>query len=64
MKTDKEKLEELLTEFGVGFNQEPSKHRFVISCEAGNNKIGGYCGFYTDFEFDLNGKFVSMGAYE
>lgn len=60
MKTDKEKLIELLTEFGVGFELEEND----ILCREGRNKIDGYMMFVTSFDFDENGKFIKMGAWE
>lgn len=67
--TDKEKLETLFTEFGVGCVSDPDyiqrkDGRSVILCEESAGKIGGYNGFYTLFEFDKNGKFIEMGAWE
>ena len=52
--TDKEKLEALLTEFGVMFNGTEES----VTIEQ------GYPGFYTQFDFDDNGKFEHVGAYE
>lgn len=51
--TDKEKLEALLTEFGVPFNDTEES----VTIEQ------GYVGFYTQFDFDDNGKFQHVGAY-
>lgn len=68
--TDFEKLTSLLAEFGVGYDVKEnsakgkvdgSKH---VVCEKGNEKIGGYIGFITFFDFDCNGKFIRMGAWE
>jgi len=61
--TDKEKLCDLLTEFGVGWREKPY---YTIKCGGYNsyNKIGGYSSFYTLFEFDEDGKFIQMGAWE
>ena len=67
---DKEKLEKLLTEFGVEFTDgkkyyADSKERGnLVSCMAGDKKVEGYCMFFTDFEFDEDGKFIQMGAWE
>ncbi|MFG9350137.1 hypothetical protein ACEP28_32440 [Pseudomonas aeruginosa] len=58
--SDQEKLKALLTEFGVGFTEDETS----ISCEAGDAKVGGYIGFGTTFEFDTEGKFKRMGAWE
>ena len=60
--TDKERLIELLTSFGIPFRKEP----FTIECktDAGGDKITGYSGFYTEFMFDVDGKFEKMGIWE
>jgi hypothetical protein len=52
--TDREKLIALLKEFGVGFD------------ERGNNIVywGDHSIFFVEFEFDENGKFMSIGAGE
>jgi hypothetical protein len=61
--TDKGKLEKLLTEFGVGWRSPTPE---AIKCGGYNSyaKIDGYPRFYTLFEFDPEGKFISMGAWE
>jgi hypothetical protein len=62
---DIEKLMALFTEFGIGFTAElASNGTDVIMCQEGKSKIEGYPMFYTEFQFDENGKFVEMGAYE
>lgn len=61
MKTDKEKLIELLTEFGVGFELEENNR---VVCTQGKDKVDGYHLFYTTFDFDKDGKFTEMGAWE
>ena len=38
--------------------------RVRIVCREGNSGVSGYNGFYTDFEFTIEGKFITMGAYE
>jgi hypothetical protein len=69
--TDKEKLTNLLTEFGVEFkieNEDDSieklKEYQFIECHEGSEKVNGYYGFLTGFVFDKDGKFVEMGAWE
>lgn len=60
--TDKEKLTALLTEFGV----EWCEKEYGIKCGGYKeyDKITGYHGYYTLFEFDKDGKFEQMGAWE
>ena len=36
----------------------------TIWCAQGMDKVGGYCGFITEFYFDAGGKFISMGIWE
>ena len=59
-RTDKEKLKDLLTEFGVEFEERHED----ITCHEGDVKVDGYSCFYTTFTFDEKGAFVKMGAYE
>lgn len=62
---DIDKLKKLLAEFGVGFTVEKDRdENDIIECYGGDAKIGGYNCFYTDFNFDKDGKFIEMGAYE
>ena len=58
--TDKEKLVQLFTEFGIEFEDNEN----IVLCEYGEDKIDGYPGFYTKFEFDNDGNFELMGAWE
>jgi len=66
MKTDKDKLKEMLREFGVGFGEEDSVVYEIDSvvCEVGNSKVEGYAGAITYFNFDKDGKFVGMDIGE
>lgn len=60
--TDKEKLCELLTSFGVEWREKPEG----IKC-GGYHHYAGICGyscFYTLFEFNEDGSFHLMGAWE
>ena len=65
---DKERLVALLRDFGVGFKEEEttSKGENIIQvvCEQGSDRVGGYRGFLTAFEFDRDGTFKTMGAWE
>lgn len=64
--TDKEKLEQLLKEFGLGYNLSPynkhDDHSILLEADYGN--VSGYSCFTADFEFDKNGKFKSCGIWE
>lgn len=66
--TDIDKFKNLFTEMGIGFFTEkqvkPNPTIEYIFCIYGKEKIQGnhWCSSY--FEFDLEGKFISMGAYE
>jgi hypothetical protein len=59
--TDKEKVMALFTELGIGFQQEKTSNNLV--CTQGEKRIGGYRGFETVFEFEADGKFVSMNNW-
>jgi len=65
--TDLEKLKALLTEFGVGFETRRSVQTcggIVVECREGATKVAGNPYFFTAFDFDAQGKFIEMGAYE
>ena len=66
MKTDKQKLMELLDGFGVEYDHRTySKGKTKIKCnERKHKKVEGYGGFFTLFEFDENEKLTSMSAWE
>lgn len=55
--SDKEKLSKLLTDFGIGFDEDAN----YICLEVGKAKTTGCGGFLTEFDFDENGKFVDVG---
>lgn len=72
---DKQKLIQMLLDFGVSFKEQRCKNArgWNDGVEFGNslygewdesNKVDGYSGFFTQFEFDENGKFVCVGAWE
>jgi len=62
--TDFEKLKALLTEFGVGFEVKEGKLGTEVRCECGAHKVEGYSSFFTEFNFNKDGKFICMGAWE
>lgn len=63
-----------LDALGVGYVIEPSEMKDAttrVRCGVGayesgdqHTKVGGYTGFYTTFEFDAEGNFIEMGAWE
>lgn len=61
VKSDKEQLMELLAKFGAGFDAQGAGE---IVCQSHDAKNSGKGGSYTKFAFDIDGKFVSMGAFE
>lgn len=57
-------LKQLFDEFGIGYKQQ-IPYQFVadpntVTCTEGDTKVEGYCGFFTLFQFDDDGKFVKM----
>jgi hypothetical protein len=58
--TDKEKVISLLTELGIGFEDESN----IIHCHEGMSKVEGYIRFYMNWTFDENGKFINIGIWE
>lgn len=55
--SDMDTLKALLRRWGVEFTDERGDATSVVV-------DGGYPGFFTAFDFDAEGKFVKMGAYE
>jgi len=76
MISDKEKLMQLLTEFGIRFKEEVEEgnsniHLIEIGTDFWNGKdyihqktVDGYVGFYARFSFDKKGKFLILGLWE
>lgn len=62
--TDYEKLKQLLTEFGVEFEESEGVRSKIITTTEGSRKVDGYNSFYTAFEFNEDGVFLGMGAWE
>jgi hypothetical protein len=62
--TDQEKLAALLTEFGVEFKEKKRDNTVALRCRQVWTKVEGYCFFYTEFIFNLDGSFNHMGAWE
>jgi hypothetical protein len=64
MKTDKQKLIDLLNDFGIKFREESRTITINVDRDSKDSKVSGYSGFFTEFEFDKNGKFEDMGVWE
>jgi hypothetical protein len=64
VKTDLEKVKQLFTELGIGWEEAALNQNTIIRCHEGQARINGYSFFFTDFTFDVNGTFLEMGAYE
>jgi len=47
-------------------NQVKTKRSFLqtIRIQEGTGSVKGYSYFYTDFEFDTDGKFIDVGIWE
>jgi hypothetical protein len=68
MKTDKQRLIDLLSDFGVtpqlgedGVNEVDAE---TVTLEAEKGGVVGYMGFVCVFSFNRNGKFDSVGVWE
>ena len=60
MKTDKQKLEELLTEFGVEYSYvEKDDYENAENCAAIISTQNDH-----PYKFDKDGKFIQMGCWE
>ena len=79
MPTQYEKLKELFTEFGLGFEElsgnavsgaissldDTTIGNKAVLCEKGKHtKVGGYNGFSSEFVFDKDGKFIELNCWE
>lgn len=63
--TDREKFLALMRDFEIEPEQkETTRKHPVISLIAEEGGVQGYSGFTTDFEFDEEGKFVSVHVWE
>ena len=58
--TDKEKVISLFLDIGVGFTKSGDN----IELNSDDTRNTSYNFFYTEFKFDKDGTFVSVGAYE
>jgi hypothetical protein len=62
-KTDKERLVELLNDFGVEFDEEEAGRDIVLRAKK-HEKVQGYTGFAAVWTFDRDGKFRGVGIWE
>jgi hypothetical protein len=69
--TSKEKVIALFDEIGLGYALEYEEEKQIVrlsndymTYRGGMAKVDGYTGFYTDFVFDGNGEFKSVGIWE
>ncbi|MCK9198702.1 MAG: hypothetical protein M0P49_03780 [Bacilli bacterium] len=58
---DYQKVKDLFTELGINMLEEGNK---IIVLEVNDKKIKGYYGFYTEFIFDQDGKFIEVAILE
>lgn len=61
--TDKEKFLALMKKFGLNLRNDEHAGGLILDAD-NNGKVGGYDGFYSAWEFDEHGKFVTTGAWE
>jgi hypothetical protein len=63
--TDLEDWRAFLTRFGVGFKEEPGRGpEMHLTLTSGATRVTGYNGFFTSIEFDAEGAFIQLGAWE
>lgn len=69
--TDKDKLLSLLQDFGIGYVDKKYHQargnwddNSVVLYEDVGGGVQGYMDFYCKFDFDEQGKFISVGVWE
>lgn len=65
--TDLQKVKTLFEELGIDFKESPrpDPHGIVLLLEAkSSDKVKGYNGFHSEYEFDKDGKFLHVGIWE
>lgn len=63
--TDLYNFIELYKSFGIEIKPFEYEGRMCVTIDhSTSEKIEGYGGFFTEYEFTLEGKFISQGAYE
>lgn len=63
--TDLEKFKELYASLGINLQGEIYGGKYVLMLKSGDHVLfDGYCEFFSDIEFDMNGKFIKQGFWE
>lgn len=62
--TDKEKLVNLFTEFGIEFEVTGSSEFTFVTIRAGTDKVDGCVDFETEFSFNDKDQFMKALIYE
>ncbi len=58
--SDMERLVELYKSFGIEVFPVENAEGFAIELEVGCDKITGYSGFCTEYQFNKEGKFITQ----
>ena len=64
--TDYERTREFMESLDIGYTEDVDTvgQKIHILLQEGNKNISGYANFCTWFDFDLEGKFIQVGAWE
>jgi hypothetical protein len=66
--TELDRWKLFLADFGIEYREElgdqPGDPVMRLCMEKGMRKVTGYNGFMTDIEFDADGRFTQIGAWE
>ena len=62
--TDLEKLKVLLDSWDVEYEEYKRNGMRCIILIEGKNKVTGYAGFVTEFDFTDHGEFIEVGAWD
>lgn len=62
--SDFEKWKKFLESFNIKYSDYSTEDKKLLRTESGYSKVTGYLGFFTEFEFTIDGKFIQMGAWE
>ena len=61
---DLDKTKKFLDEMGISYEEINGPAGHVLRCTSGHSHVGGYVGFFADFEFDFAGKFLELALME